>query len=155
MYNNFNDYATGGSNNPFVYPNYNPRPAYGGSYNYPLTTPYPPGGYGQTNLPTIQTKMIQVENKSVVDNFAVGIGETVTFITKDDKQIFFKTGLADGTTQITTYTKEEEKPAEAPNKDFITREEFNKVIGTWQDSLNELKSKNNINPGKGKSGGNS
>ena len=136
MYNYNNGYMTGGSNNFGMNSNY--TSGYGMN-NYPTATPYPPTNYGQqpTNLPIIYTNMTQVEDEKAIDNFPVGVGETVCLITKDESIIGFRKGLSDRTVETTKYRKEVPEPVKPV--EYVTKEEFTAFV-------NEIKNKSNYVP---------
>ena len=120
---------------PINYPQYYPQ-----QFQYPQQNMQPQNvqqqNLPQQNLgaaqmmtpPTIHAEIVQINGKDEAVNFPVGTGQSQMMMTKDDSAIFIKTAYANGQSTLIKYTKEEVKPQETTNADYVTREEFENRI---------------------------
>ena len=82
--------------------------------------------------PIIHTDIIPVNSEAEVNNWAVGNGQTLVFMMRDDSAIFFKTGSPNGA--VVEYYDHRNVVNKAP--EYVTRAEL-------ENMLQELKAQTN------------
>ena len=82
--------------------------------------------------PIVHADIIPVNSEEEVNNWAVGNGQTLVFMLRDESRIMFKTGSANGN-RIEYYDRRAPQPA-TECSEYVTKEELRAMINEMKTS---------------------